>query len=139
MAWWRTFHVLGIILWAGGLLAISRMAAYHVAEAASVQPRFAWVEWRMYWLVTVPGAVITLVTAAGLLATGPLDYGTLGWFHAKMALVGLLVILHAVLHVKLKALRDRPGDAKKAVFSAVHGTIGLTIIAVLIMVEVRPF
>jgi putative membrane protein len=139
MAWWRTFHVLGIILWAGGLLAISRMAAYHVAEAAAVQPRFAWVEWRMYWLVAVPGAVITLVTAAGLLATGPLDYGTLGWFHAKMALVGLLAILHAVLHLKLKALRDRPADAKKAVFSAVHGTIGLTLIALLIMVEVRPF
>jgi putative membrane protein len=139
MAWWRTFHVLGIILWAGGLLTISRMAAYHVAEAAAVQPRFSWVEWRMYWLVTVPGAVITLVTAAGLLSTGTPNYGTLGWFHVKMALVLLLVILHAVLHVKLKALRDRPGDARKALFSAVHGTIGLTLIGILIMVEVRPF
>lgn len=139
MAWWLTFHVLGIILWTGGLLAISRMAAYHVAEAAAVQPRFAWVEWRMYWLVTVPGAVITLVTAAGLLAVSRVPYGSLGWFHGKMGLVALLLALHAALHVKLKALQARPEAARKALFSAVHGTIGLTVIGILIMVEVRPF
>jgi putative membrane protein len=139
MAWWRTFHVLGIILWAGGLLAISRMAAYHVKEAAAVQPRFAWVEWRMYWLVTIPGMVITLVTAAGLMAASPLDYAHLGWFHAKMGLVVLLLALHGVLHVKLRALKAHPETARKPVFSAVHGTIGLTLIGILIMVEVRPF
>lgn len=139
MAWWLTFHVLGVILWTGGLLAISRMAAYHVVEEAPVQPRFAWVEGRMYWLVAVPGAVITLITAAGLLAASPVAYGGMGWFHGKMALVLLLVVLHAVLHVRLKALRLRPETAKKAVFSAVHGTIGLTVIGILIMVEVRPF
>ena len=138
MAWWLTFHLLGIILWVGGLLSISRMAAYHTKEAPEVQPRFAWVEWRMYWLVTVPGLVITLVTAAGLLSTGPLPYTSLGWFHAKMALVGLLLGLNALLHVKLKALTASPATQKKAVFSAVHGTIGLTLIGLLIMTLVRP-
>jgi len=138
MAWWLTFHLLGVVLWTGGLLSISRMAAYHTVEAPAVQPRFAWVEWRMYWLVTVPGMVITLVTAMGLLATGPLPYGTLGWFRFKMALVVLLLGLHALLHTKLKALRDHPETQKKAVFSAVHGTIGLTLIALLIMAVVRP-
>jgi protoporphyrinogen IX oxidase len=139
MAWWLTFHLLGVVLWTGGLLSISRMAAYHTAEAPEVQPRFAWVEWRMYWLVTIPGMVITLVTAMGLLATGPLPYGTLGWFRAKMALVVLLLGLHGLLHTKLKALKDHPAGQKKAVFSAVHGTIGLTLIGLLIMAVVRPF
>jgi putative membrane protein len=139
MDWWRAFHVLGVVLWTGGLLAVSRMAAYHVAEAAAVQPRFAWVEWRMYWLVVIPGTVITLVTAVGLLASGALPYGSLGWFHGKMALVVLLIALHATLHVKLKALKARPEAQRKAVFSAVHGTIGLTLIGILILVEVRPF
>lgn len=139
MAWWLTFHLLGIVLWTGGLLAISRMAAYHTAEAPEVQPRFAWVEWRMYWLVTVPGMVITLITAAGLLATGPLPYGSLGWFRAKMVLVLLLLVLHALLHTKLKALAAQPAGQKKAVFSAVHGTIGLTLIGLLVMAVVKPF
>jgi putative membrane protein len=139
MAWWLTFHLLGVVLWTGGLLSISRMAAYHTAEAPEVQPRFAWVEWRMYWLVAVPGMVITLIAAAGLLATGPLPYMSLGWFHAKMALVVLLLGLHALLHVKLKALRAHPEGQRKAVFSAVHGTIGLTLIGLLIMTLVRPF
>jgi putative membrane protein len=139
MAWWLTFHLLGIVLWAGGLLAISRMAAYHTAEAPEVQPRFAWVEWRMYWLVTVPGMVITLVTALGLLATGPMPYGALGWFRLKMALVVLLLGLHGLLHTKLKALKADPAGQKKAVFSAVHGTIGLTLIGLLVMAVVKPF
>lgn len=139
MAWWLTFHLLGIILWVGGLLAISRMAAYHTVEAPEVQPRFAWVEWRMYWLVTIPGLVITLVTAGGLLATGALPYTALGWFRAKLALVGLLLGLHALLHLKLKALRAHPEGQRKAVFSAVHGTIGLTLIGLLVMAVARPF
>jgi len=139
MTWWLTFHMLGIILWSGGLLGISRMAAYHVAEEAAVQPRFAWVEGRMYWLVAVPGAIIATLTAFGLLMTSGIAYGGQGWFHGKMMLVGLLIVLHLVLHVKLKALKEAPETARKAVFSAVHGTIGLTIIGILIMVRVRPF
>jgi len=139
MAWWLTFHLLGIILWAGGLLGISRMAAYHCSEAPEIKPRFAWVEGRMYWLVAIPGAVITLVTAVGILASSPVAYGEQGWFHGKMALVALLIVLNVILHIKLKALRLDPENAKKAVFSAVHGTIGLTIIGLLIMVKVRPF
>jgi len=139
MAWWLTFHLLGIVLWTGGLLAVSRMAAYHTAEAPEVQPRFAWVEWRMYWLVVIPGMVITLVAALGLLATGALPYGTLGWFRLKMALVVLLLGLHGLLHTKLKALAAHPAGQKKAVFSAVHGTIGLTLIGLLVMAVVKPF
>jgi putative membrane protein len=139
MTWWLTFHILGVILWTGGLLAISRMAAYHTVEEPAVQPRFAWVEGRMYWLVAVPGAVITLITAFGLMSTGALPYDELGWFHGKMGLVALLIVLHALLHIKLKALRERPAEQKKAIFSAVHGTIGLTVIGILIMVVVRPF
>jgi len=139
MAWWLTFHLLGMVLWAGGLLTLSRMAAYHVPEDPLVQPRFAWVEGRMYWLVTVPGAVITLVTAAGLLNGSPAAYSEMGWFYGKMMLVALLIALHLILHVKLKALKMSPETTKKAIFSAVHGTIGLTLIGILIMVKVRPF
>lgn len=138
MAWWLVFHLLGIVLWTGGLLGISRMAAYHVAESPEVQPRFAWVEGRMYWLVTIPGTVITLITAWGLLNTGALPYGQLAWFHKKMMLVGLLAILHGLLHIKLGHLKAHPERQKKALFSALHGTIGLTLIGLLIMVEVRP-
>ncbi|MFQ5507859.1 MAG: CopD family protein [Leptospirillia bacterium] len=139
MAWWLTFHLLGVILWSGGLLAISRMAAYHVVEEAAVQPRFAWVEGRMHWLVAVPGMVITLITAGGLLANGPVPYGGMGWFHGKMVLIAVLVVLHIVLYIKLNALKAHPEQAKKALFSAVHGTIGLIVIGILIMVKVRPF
>ena len=138
MNWWLTFHLLGMILWTGGLLTVSRMAAYHTAEASVVKPRLAWVEGRLYWLVTVPGMIITLITAMGILSASPLPYGDFGWFHTKMGLVALLLILHGVMHVKLKGLKADPARAKKAVFSAVHGTIGLTIIGILIMVKVQP-
>ncbi len=139
MAWWLTFHLLGMVLWSGGLLTVSRMAAYHTAETPEVQPRLAWVEGRLYWLVTVPGAIITLITAAGLVANSPVTYAGQGWFHGKMMLVALLIVLHTVMHIKLKDLKMHPENAKKAVFSAVHGTIGLTLIGLLIMVKVRPF
>ncbi len=139
MAWFLTFHLLGMVLWAGGLLTVSRMAAYHTAEAAEVQPRLAWMEGRLYWLVTIPGAVISVIAAIGLLATSPVNYGEQGWFHGKMMLVALLIALHTLLHIKLKALKLHPENAKKAVFSAVHGTIGLTLIGILIMAKVQPF
>ncbi len=139
MVWWLTFHLLGMVLWAGGLLTVSRMAAYHTSEAPEVQPRLAWMEGRLYWLVTVPGAVISIITAVGLLANSTVHYGEMSWFHGKMMLVALLIALHTIMHVKLKALKLHPENAKKALFSAVHGTIGLTLIGILIMVKVRPF
>ncbi len=138
MNWWLTFHLLGVILWTGGLLMVSRMAAYHTAEPLEVQPRLAWIEGRLYWLVTVPGMVITVLTAIGVIATSPVAYGAEGWFHKKMALVLFLAFLHMVMHKKLKVLKADPADVSKTVFSAVHGTIGLTIIAILIMVKVQP-
>ncbi|MDH4229122.1 MAG: CopD family protein [Nitrospirota bacterium] len=138
MAWWLTFHLLGVILWTGGLLAISRMAAYHVVEAREVQARFAWVEGRMYWLVAVPGLVITLITAAGIMHAGWMPYAEFDWFRGKAVLLALLAGLHVALHIMLGRLREHPERQKKAVFSAIHGSIGLTVIGILIMVMVRP-
>jgi len=139
MNWWLTFHLLGIILWGGGLLASTRIAAYLPREAPEVQPRFAWMAARLYWLVATPGIILAVITAAGIFSNSPVPYTELGWFHGKMALVAILVGLHALFHVKLKALRADPAGANRILFSAVHGTIGLLIIGILIMVRVRPF
>jgi hypothetical protein len=33
MQYWLFFHILGVILWAGGALNVSRMLGFHVQEA----------------------------------------------------------------------------------------------------------
>ncbi len=54
-------HLVGVVLWMGGLLTFSRVLGYHAREAPSVRPRYTWLEGRLNYLVTIPGMVIVSI------------------------------------------------------------------------------
>lgn len=139
VAWWLVFHLLGIILWAGGLLHLSRMLGYHTREAMEVQERLSWMEFRMYYFVSLPGLAITLVTGVGMLVAMPMLLQGQGWLHAKLGLVAGLIVLDQVLRTRLMALRAQPALLDPRPFKILHGLIGLGLIGILILAFVRPF
>ena len=69
--WLVGFHLIGVVLWMGGLMTFSRILGYHSKELPSARPRFTFIEGRLNWLVSVPGAVLTIVfgAVAGLSTT----------------------------------------------------------------------
>src|SRR5262249_26944314 len=115
------FHLLGAVLWMGGLLSFSRILGYHAREAPSVRPRYTWLEGRMNWLVTVPGAVITTGCGLWLIQIyGAQWFAVARWMHWKLVLVAVVVVIHAFLTWKQRRVaRQRPDEpVPRALFAA---------------------
>lgn len=125
----------------GGLLTFSRILGYHGREAPSVRPRFSWLEGRLNLLVAVPGAVITIVFGVWLIIIyGRAWFHVARWLHWKLTLVLVVVALHAVLTVMQRRIARQAPEEKvnRALFSALHGTVGLLLIAIVLLATHQP-
>jgi putative membrane protein len=139
--WVLAFHLVGVVLWMGGLLTFSRVLGYHAREAPSVRPRYTWLEGRLNYLVTIPGAVLTIAFGLWLARIyGMQWFRVASWMHWKLGLVGVVLILHAFLTAKQRAIARQAPDAHvpRALFAALHGTLGLLLIGILILATVQP-
>ncbi len=141
MLWLKAFHVIFVVTWFAGLFYLPRLFIYHrEAEETAVRERLKVMETRLLGITHIGGI---LAIAFGLAVMGwwlrhdPAQLG--GWFHAKMALVVLLVIYHGML-VKLKRdfARDRFRWSSRAlrIFNEVPA---LLLIGIVILVIVKPF
>lgn len=139
--WLIGFHLIGVVLWMGGLLAFSRILGYHARELASARPRFTFIEGRLNWLVAVPGAIVTIVFGVWLAQQhGRAWFRVAAWMHWKLALVAAVAVIHVVLTVKHRQILRAPPSApmSRALFAALHGTIGLLLIAIVLLATNQP-
>jgi uncharacterized integral membrane protein (TIGR00701 family) len=139
--WLVTIHLLGVVLWMGGLLMFSRVLGYHARELPSVRPRYSWLEGRTNGLVAIPGAVLTLVPGVCLSwIYGMAWFRQSIWLQWKLVLVGVILVIHAYLTVEQRRIARRPADAplSRARFAALHGTLGLVLIAILALAVAKP-
>jgi uncharacterized membrane protein len=60
-----------------------------------------------------------------------------GWMHVKLALVGLLIVLHVWMYLRSRRIGDRAAARRE--FQAVHGLVSVVLLAILVMVIMRPF
>jgi putative membrane protein len=140
-SWLVGFHLIGVVLWMGGLLSFSRILGYHAKELPSARPRFTFIEGRLNWLVAVPGAVLTIVFGLWLIN----DYGmawfrVASWMHWKLALVAAVAVIHVILTVKHRQIRRaHPAQPmSRALYAALHGTVGLLLIIIVLLATNQP-
>lgn len=139
--WLIGFHLIGVVLWMGGLLAFSRILGYHTKELPSARPRFTFVEGRLNWLVAIPGAIVTVVFGVWIAVEHGLAwFRVASWMHWKLALVLAVAVIHLVLTVKHHQVRRAPPAApmNRALYAALHGTVGLLLIAIVLLATNQP-
>src|SRR6266571_46867 len=91
MLWVKSLHIVFMVTWFAGLFYLPRLFVYHAsaADRPSIE-RFKLMERKLFWGIMTPGAVLTIAFGAWLwLGWFKGMFG--GWFHAKLALVALLV------------------------------------------------
>ena len=98
--WFKAFHLIGIVVWFAGLFYLGRLFVYHAEAAEQPEPaqailknQYQIMEKRLYNLITMPGMVLTVAMAIGLLNTDP-EVLKQGWLHIKLAFVGALSVYH---------------------------------------------
>src|SRR5579872_7537059 len=97
--WVLLFHIIGLVFWIGGLLVATSLLGQHAVEAfGEARMALGQAEMRMLNGMASPGALITLITGALLVAGRASFYLHATWFQAKMVLVLCwLVLLGMVL------------------------------------------
>jgi putative membrane protein len=139
--WLVGFHLIGVVLWMGGLLAFSRVLGYHTKEHPSIRPRLTFIEGRLNALVAWPGALLTIVFGVWLTVDhGRLWFRGAAWLHFKLALVVATLIIHVVLTVKhYRVRRAHPAEPmSRALYAALHGCVGLLLIAIVLLATNQP-
>ncbi|MCH8554822.1 MAG: CopD family protein [Schleiferiaceae bacterium] len=111
----KALHIIFVVTWFAGLFYIVRLFVYQREaqdkssdEQRILNPQFALMAKRLWYGITWPSAVITLVLGALILYTAP-GYLQQGWMHVKLSLVLGLYIYHGICHsVFLKLQRQLP-------------------------------
>jgi putative membrane protein len=99
--WFKTLHIVGVVVWFAGLFYLVRLFIYH-REAAELEPplraafeaQYSVMERRLANIITTPGMAVAVVMAVGLLSVNP-AWLHQGWMHAKLAFVAALLAYHA--------------------------------------------
>ena len=98
--WFKTLHIVGVVVWFAGLFYLVRLFIYHV-EAADLEPtvkkafeeQYTLMERRLANIITTPGMILAVSMAVGLLITQP-SWLNQTWMQAKLALVAGLIAYH---------------------------------------------
>jgi putative membrane protein len=100
----KALHLIFVITWFAGLFYIPRLFIYHVEglkkpknEATILTKQFKIMERRLWYIITWPSAILTILFAAWLLILIP-EWLTQPWMHLKLFFVALLLAYHMKTH-----------------------------------------
>ncbi len=94
MLWIKAFHIIFMVTWFAGLFYLPRLFVYHaMAQDSATRAQFRIMERKLYFGITTPGGVLTILFGLWLWLGYGIGAGGL-WLIAKLALVGTLVLYH---------------------------------------------
>jgi putative membrane protein len=139
--WVKAFHIIAVVAWMAGLLYLPRLFVYH-AEAPIGSDRsqiFAVMERRLLHGIMNPALALTIGLGALLAATPGLVDWRQGWIWTKLALVAGLAGLHHLLSRWRREFAAGAIPHSPRFFRLINEIPAVVLIAIVILVVVKPF
>ncbi|NBX03861.1 MAG: protoporphyrinogen oxidase HemJ [Alphaproteobacteria bacterium] len=140
--WLKSLHIIAVISWMCGMLYLPRLFVYHsqVKVGSEASELFKVMERKLMRLIINPAMIAAWIfglwLAIRINAFAP-ENG--GWLHAKLGLVLLLQISHAMMSRYRKAFfRDERPKSQKY-FRIFNEVPAVLMVVIVILVVVRPF
>lgn len=143
--WVLGFHIIGIVLWAGGLMTLTRQLGHRARLGASADSEaFESMERKSYFAGVLPGMLIVLVTGSVMLMYKAGDASAYfnpkgAWgatFHMKMTMVTVMIVISEFAMFKMRQYhKGKP--VKRATFMALHGIAALLLLMIVFTVKVN--
>jgi putative membrane protein len=148
MLWLKAFHIVGVVSWFAALLYLPRLFVYHAQIQSAGAPgagiddtlgnaRFKLMERKLFMIMTI-GAVVAIGFGVSMLALAP-DYLLMRWLHVKLALVLVLVGYHGACLALLQQFAADRNSHSERWFRLFNEVPALLLIAIVILVVVKPF
>ncbi|QKV19833.1 protoporphyrinogen oxidase HemJ [Oricola thermophila] len=137
--WIKAVHVVAIIAWMAGMLYLPRLFIYHCdAEPGSVQSEtFKVMERRLLRVIMNPA--MTVAWALGLWLAWSGGHFSSGWFHGKFAAVIALSAVHGIYSRAVRLFAEDRNDRSPRYWRVMNEVPTLLMIAIVILVIVKPF
>ncbi len=138
MLWVKALHIVFVISWFAGLLYLPRLFVYHTEiQDGPGHDRFCLMEKRLYGLTTI-AMIGTWVFGVWTLLYTP-GFLSMGWMHAKLALVLAVSGYHGWLKVKLRGFAAGQNRHSARYFRIANEVPALIMVGVVVLVVVKPF
>ncbi len=132
MAYSLAIHVIGVVFWVGGLLVLTRLLKMSSVEGAlpdAARTEVGKMIKRSYFGLVIAGVVLSLASGVyQILERGIGFYMAQGWFHGKLTLVLILLVVTVVFGAQVRNAAS--GKAvKPGVVGMLHGiTSGVLVV-----------
>ncbi len=141
MLWVKALHIVFMVTWFAGLFYLPRLFVYHaMATDAPSRARFQIMEYKLFWYIMTPGALVTCLLGFWLLwGYAWAAYGGSGWLHAKLALVGLLVAYHLACGRQMQLFAAEQNRRSHIWLRYFNEVPTLMLVGIVVLVVVKPF
>lgn len=137
MLWIKSLHVIFMVTWFAGLFYLPRLYVYHAMSDDSIShERFKMMERKLFYGIMTPGAVLTILFGMWLWQGYDISGG---WLHAKISLVLALVIYHIYCGKLLIDFKHNRNQHGHVFYRWLNEMPVLVLVAIIILVEVKPF
>lgn len=138
MLWIKAFHIIFMVMWFAGLFYLPRLFVYHAASEDRISlERFKVMEWRLYWCITMPGAVLTTLLGITLMIMGYQYYAHALWLHVKLTLALGLWIYHIYLAFLLKRFAQDSNRHSQRFYRILNEVPTLFLLSMVILAVVK--
>lgn len=140
MLWVKAFHVIFMVTWFAGLFYLPRLFVYHaVCDDIPGRERFKVMERKLFIIMTLGAAGAALLGVWLLIDYAWEAFRASGWLHAKMVLVAVLLVYHAYCWKLLQDFKQERNRHGHVFYRWVNEAPALLLVAIVILVMVKPF
>lgn len=138
--WLKAWHLIAMVTWFAGLFYLPRLFVYHaMSDDRPSIDRFKIMERKLYYGITTPGMVLTLVLGIWMLADYAwAAYGATLWLQAKLALIVLLVIYHLYCGKLVADFKHERSTHSHVWYRWFNEAPVLALIAIVLLAVIRP-
>jgi putative membrane protein len=139
--WIKAFHIVAVIAWMAGMLYLPRLFFYHCeAQPGSVDSeRFKRMETRLLRIIINPAMVAVWLLGLTLAFTPASGGPQQGWLMAKVTLVLIMSGLHGMFSRWRRDFAKDQNRHGKRFYAAWNEVPAVLLIAIVILVVVKPF
>jgi putative membrane protein len=137
--WAKAIHVIAVISWMAGMLYLPRLFVYHVAaeEGSAQSETFKVMERRLLRAIINPAMTVAWVFGLWLAWKGFGFAG--GWLHAKLTAVLVMSGVHGYLSAAVRKFAEDRNEKTARHWRIVNEIPTLLMIAIVVLVIVKPF
>jgi protoporphyrinogen IX oxidase len=139
--WVKSLHIVSMVAWMAGLLYLPRLYVYHAAApvGSDCSETFKVMERRLQRGIMTPAMIATLGFGFILASTSGVVDWRMGWIWTKLAFVlGLAVFHFLLIRWRTRFSVDRNRHSPRF-FRAINELPMLALIAIVVLVVVKPF